>query len=86
MQRGGGYVFKFGGNGITGIKQALPAVGVAVGCLNLAVAGLACGAGRGGVEYDSAVAHALGGVYQHTRQLPAAKYAQCAGAGIGGGA
>ena len=45
----------------------------------LAVAGLACGAGRGGVEYDSAVAHALGSMHQHAPQLPAAQHAQRGG-------
>ena len=79
LQRGGGHVLEFGGNGVTGIKQLLPSAHVVIGGHNLAVAGLACRTVGGRVEHHGAVAHALGSMHQHAPQLPAAQHAQRGG-------
>ena len=76
VQRGGGHVFKFGGDAIAGMQQLLPAVGIVVSGHDVALRGLAGGAVGVGVEYHGAIAHALRGVYQHAPQLPTAQHAQ----------
>ncbi len=77
LQRAGGHIFKFGGDGVTQRGQLRQALGIAVIRLDMVVADQSGRAVRVRVQHRREVTQALRGVHKHAAQLATAHDAQC---------